>query len=80
MPETFEFHAQPVTKGDQFRVDDAFVEVTRVGRSAPWVDIRVCTWAVMWTKRMPAGVPASWVKSDWTVADVEASEPEWVSA
>lgn len=31
-----------------------FIEVTRVARDGSWVDIACHTWAVRWTKRMPA--------------------------
>jgi hypothetical protein len=78
-----------VKKGDRFiqRHPEArwplFIEVTRVGK-AGWVDIRVCTWAVMWTKRMPEGLgllfdpdgPAPIVPEEWTLDDVRASQPE----
>lgn len=77
-----------VKRGDRFvqRHPSArwplFIEVTRVGK-AGWVDIRCCTWAVLWTKRMPKGLgplldPASEFaiqREDWTLDDVCASEP-----
>lgn len=77
-----------VKKGDRFvqRSPEArwplFIEVTRVGK-AGWVDIRCCTWAVMWTKRMPEGLgplldPGSEfviVPEAWTLDDVIASTP-----
>ena len=31
-----------------------FIEVTRVARDGSWVDIACHTWAVRWTKRIPA--------------------------
>lgn len=74
-----------IARGDRFiqRVPGAeplFIEVTRVGR-AGWVDIRCCTWAVMWTKRMPNGLapllslPFPIVPEAWTMEDVLASAP-----
>jgi hypothetical protein len=79
-----------VKKGDRFvQQGDArwpmFIEVTRVARAGSWCDIRCYTWAVMWTKRLPEGIngpmadPASTfylARRDWTMADVEASEPD----
>ena len=53
------------------------MEVTRVGRSAPWVDIRCFTWAVSWTKRMPAGLPPTLTRDDWTPEEIAATEPDW---
>ena len=72
---TATFHRQPAVKGDRFIVDGYFVEVTRVGRTQPWADVRVRSWAGAWTMRLPAGVPALWQRVDWTDADVAASEP-----
>lgn len=30
-----------------------YLEVRRVAHDGSWADVAVCTWAVMWTKRMP---------------------------
>ncbi len=78
-----------IKKGDRFIQShpearwSVFIEVTRVGK-AGWVDIRCCTWARMWTKRMPEGLRPLLredsefriVRQDWTWADVAASEPQ----
>lgn len=55
---------QPAKAGDYFRVQGARVRVNRVSRNPekPWVDIDVTAddgW--MWSKRMPTGIPASWL-------------------
>lgn len=78
-----------VRKGDRFvQQGDArwplFIEVTRVARDGSWCDIRCCTWAVMWTKRMPEGIggpmadPASsfyLTRRHWSMNEVAASGP-----
>lgn len=78
--------AVEVKRGDRFIQRHPrwplFIEVTRVGRDG-WVDIRCCTWAVMWTKRMPNGLgpllePGNEFRIEpysWTSAEVEASAP-----
>lgn len=60
-----------------------FIEVTRVGKTG-WVDIRVCNWAAMWTKRMPKGIAPlldgrrkpHFIRKDWTHADILATVPK----
>jgi len=61
-----------------------FVEVRRVARDGSWCDIRCCTWAVMWSKRMPKGIggdmadptsPMYLQPENWTLDDVGASGP-----
>lgn len=73
---------QSVQRGDRFVMPhpDAdkspwFIEVTRVSKAGTWADIRVLNWAVMWTKRMPEGIPADWKRQSWTMTDVDAYVP-----
>lgn len=43
------------------RLHGATVHVTRCSRTGTWVDVRVVQDnGLSWTKRMPAGIPASW--------------------
>jgi len=67
-----------VRKGDRYVYGDDskpyFIEVTRVARDQSWADIRVCNWAVMWTKRQPLPVPGR--REDWTWIDVLSFAPE----
>lgn len=53
-----------------------FGEVTRVARDGSWADVRVCTWAVMWTKRQPLPLPASEMR-DWTQDDLDKGMADW---
>lgn len=53
-----------------------YIEVTRVAKDGTWADIRVQTWAVMWTKRQPTNdseLPAS-RPYEWTVHDLAKQE------
>jgi len=34
-----------------------FIIVTRVARDGSWADLRMFTWAVSWTRRMPMPMP-----------------------
>ena len=59
---------------DEFRYT-VFIQITRVARDYSWADISCCTCYVAWTKRQPLPLPPGTVLQDWTLADVEASEP-----
>jgi hypothetical protein len=67
-------------KGDRFVFPGepwpVFVEITRVARDGSWADSVARTWAVKWTKRQPLShITAIWKRQDWTLADVDATEP-----
>jgi hypothetical protein len=56
-----------------------YIEVTRVARDRTWADIRVQTWAVMWTKRQKLsarGRPPMSEPYEWTTADLNAQETD----
>jgi hypothetical protein len=56
-----------------------YVTITRVAFDQSWADIRVQTWAVMWTKRQPLTDdhrPPATVRQDWTTADLAAQEAD----
>jgi hypothetical protein len=42
-----------VTNPDKRLAHQHVISVMRVARDESWADIRVCNWAVMWTKRQP---------------------------
>lgn len=51
---------QTVKKGDRFvaypahrPAERVFITINRVARDQSWVDCTCCTWAVLWTKRIP---------------------------
>lgn len=53
-----------------------YIEVTRVAKDGTWADIRVQTWAVMWTKRQPltdGRLPAC-RDGQWDVRDLAVQE------
>ena len=74
-------------RGDQFVVytdrpprDRVYGVVTRVARDGTWADIRCCTWAVMWSKRMPlkdGEMPLGTSWQTWSQADLDAQERDW---
>lgn len=56
---------QQAEKGDIFCTpENVVVRVARASRSGTWVDIEIrhLDGSVAWTKRMPAGIPASWAR------------------
>lgn len=59
--------------------DRLFVEVTRTAKDGSWADIKVCTWAVMWTKRQPTpkGTLPDCVRREWNMADLAHQEADW---
>lgn len=77
-------------KGDRFvagserrPADRLFIEVTRVAVDNTWADIKVCNWAVMWTKRqklegerLPGAVPLRWDRRDIDAQQVDL-ERKW---
>lgn len=73
-----------VAYSDRRPKDRLYVSVMRVAKDGAWADIRVCTWAVMWTKRMPLspnGMPPAcklmaW--SDFEMVEQEADHLLWL--
>ncbi len=68
-----------IAYADRRPAERLFVEVTRVARDGTWADIRVCTWAVMWTKRQPVllgGWPPESVPREWTMDDLDEQEAD----
>jgi hypothetical protein len=76
-----------ISRGDQFVVyadhrptERVYGEVTRVAKDRAWADIRCCTWAVMWTKRMPlhdGEMPIGTTWQTWDQLDLDAQERDW---
>ena len=62
---------------DQRPAHRLFIEVTRVAKDGTWADIRVCTWAVMWTKRQTLdehGLPPESRDGAWDQRDLDEQE------
>lgn len=56
-----------------------FITITRLGKDGTWADIKVCTWAVMWTKRQKLdgrGLPPSADFYAWTLVDLLEQEED----
>lgn len=75
-----------MNRGDRFVVyaterpaKRLFGEVTRVAKDGSWADIRVCTWAVMWTKRQPLPFRFPYLRRDWDQADIDENEQDWAA-
>lgn len=76
-------------RGDQFVVyadrrpaERVYGEVTRVAKDQAWADIRFCTWAVMWAKRMPlcdGEMPIGTTWQMWDRRDLDAQELDWLA-
>jgi hypothetical protein len=75
-----------VKKGDRLVVyadrrpaERLFIEVTRVATDGTWADIRVCTWAVMWTKRQKLhdGLPPAAVHQHWDALELDEQQSDW---
>jgi hypothetical protein len=59
-----------------------YIEVTRVARDGTWADIRVSTWAVMWTKRQKLdarALPPHADLCDWSLDDLIAQEDDHIA-
>jgi hypothetical protein len=65
-----------VAYGDWRPSSRLYIEVTRVAKDGTWADIRVQTWAVMWTKRQPltGGHLPETEPFDWTALDLAKQE------
>lgn len=73
-----------VTKGDRFvayadqrPARRLYIEVTRVAKDGTWADIKVCTWAVGWTKRQTLdhrGLPPASDLYEWDALDLAKQE------
>jgi hypothetical protein len=53
-----------------------FGEVTRVAKDGSWADIKVCTWAVTWTKRQVLPLPESEMR-EWGPEDISEQGSDW---
>jgi hypothetical protein len=68
---------QLVAYGDRRPCERLYLTVTRVAKDGTWADIRVQTWAVMWTKRQQLaadGLPPASVLQPWGQSDMERQE------
>lgn len=78
-----------IQRGDQFvayadhrPAERLYGEVTRVAKDGSWADIKVCTWAVMWTKRQPlheGEMPIGTTWTTWGAIDLRDQERDWVA-
>lgn len=62
-----------VAYADHRPAERLFIEITRAAADGSWADIKVCTWAVMWTKRQTLderGMPPHSTPCRWTDADL----------
>jgi len=80
--------AAQVTKGDRLvayisrrPAERLFIEVTRVAADGTWADIRVFTWATMWTKRQKLrdGLPPDSIHWQWDSQDLDDQQADWAA-